>query len=330
MALPTRKHWDRDKSRTNHKPSAYPYYRRLKQRRKDKMNKKSLKTMRKEDYDYLYEDMDHVDQDKPQVPEIGLDMTRERYQSVTPGQENMEFSPTEYGEDTYSFEVHSDKSGEEVLNKICDQLGVNAATLDPYRVKTFIDSFKEDPQNEPSHNDDQDYDDLDEGDISDENEEPEEIDDMTPGQEDADDMDDAEETDDEAVDSDDEEYEDEELEEAYLYEKMVNKRYLAKNRRYHAPNGSGTKAWRKHNARKYEKEKSNRKLRESYDSDDRYLNKSYSFVLEDTNPWNILHKVTDVLGVNEKFLLPKRKKYFIENCLKFHKQGDPIQVPFLV
>lgn len=228
--------------------------------------------MRTKDYDldYLYE-MDHVDQDKPKVPEIGLDMTRQRYQSVTPGQENMEFSPKEYDENTYSFEVHSEKSGEEVLNKICDQLGVNAATLDPYRVKTFVDSFKKDPQNDASHNEDQDYEDLDWGNDSGD-EDPDEIEDEIPGQENADDMHDAEEEEDHA------------LGESYNF----------------------------------------------YDADDRYLNKQFSFVLEDTDPWKILHKITDVLGINEKFILPKRKKYFIENCLVFHRQGDPIQNPFLV
>lgn len=46
--------------------------------------KARAKQLRKEDYDYLYEDMDHVDQDKLPVPEIGLDMTRERFKDMTP------------------------------------------------------------------------------------------------------------------------------------------------------------------------------------------------------------------------------------------------------
>lgn len=284
--------------------------------------------MRKEDYDqddmYLYENMDHVDQDKPKVPEIGLDMTRERYQSMTPGQERMEFEPKRYTDDTYSFNIQSDKSAEEVLNKICDQLGVNAKTLDPYRVKTFIDSFKEDPQNEASHNDDQDYDDLEWSNIADENESPEEIEDVIPGQEDADDMHDAEEEEDHA------------LGEEYLYEKMTNPKHLAKNRRFHAPDGNGTKAWRKHNVLKHDRnnraawKKIKKSFKESYDPDNRYSKKNYVLAIEDTNPWNILHKLTEVLGINEKYMLPKRKKFFVENCLEYHKRGDQINIPFFL
>lgn len=193
---------------------------------------------------YALDEMNHVDQDKPRVPEIGMDYTTDRYKSMTPGQESASWTVQPYDENTYALEVR-DGSADGVLDKICAQLGIDSKHVSPYRVKEFVDSFHHDPQDTPSANEDEDYDDLEWG--MEGGSKPEPFDNKIPGQ----------------------------------------------------PNPGSVR-------------------------------EDYVIRLEDTDPWNILRKVTSILGINESKLSMQRKKAFIES-LEYHDAGGRFSAsPFQV
>lgn len=110
-----------------------------------------------EDFDYD----EYLEEDS--VLEIGTDESRRRYQSVTPGQPEdslADYGVEVYDDNTYSFTV-TGGSKNAVLDRVCSSLGVDASRLDGEKVKDFIDSFKDDPQNNQGQNKAKGYNELD-------------------------------------------------------------------------------------------------------------------------------------------------------------------------